>query len=68
MTILHIASWYPGPWDTVEGNFIRDQIAAFGQELPAEVVVVQVRPTPGRWPRFARPALESGARGYILHE
>lgn len=67
MTILHIASWYPGPWDTVEGNFIRDQIAAFGQELPAEVVVVQVRPTPGRWPRFARPALESGARGYILH-
>lgn len=66
MTILHIANWYPGPWDSVEGNFIRDQIAVFRQELPAEVVVVQVRPTPGRWPRFTRPALEGGARGYIL--
>ncbi len=65
--ILHIASWYPGPWDSIEGNFVRDQIAVFRQELPAEVVVVQVRPTPGRWPRFSRPQLEGGARGYILH-
>lgn len=65
--ILHIASWYPGPWDSIEGNFIRDQIAVFRETLPAQVVVVQVRPTPRRWPRFARPALEGGARGYILH-
>lgn len=67
MTILHIANWYPGPWDSIEGNFIRDQVAVFRSELHAEVVVVQVRPTAGRWPRFARPALEDGARGYILH-
>jgi len=67
MTILHIANWYPNPWDNIEGNFVRDQIAVFRQELPAEVVVVQVRPTAGRWPQFARPALEGGARGYILH-
>ena len=65
--ILHIASWYPGPWDSIEGNFVRDQIAVFREELPAEVIVVQVRPTPGRWPRFTKPALEGGARGYILH-
>ena len=65
--ILHIASWYPGPWDSIEGNFIRDQIAVFREALPAEVVVVQVRPTPRRWPRFSRPQLEGGARGYILH-
>lgn len=67
MTILHIANWYPGPWDSIEGNFVRDQIAVFREELPAEVVVVQVRPSSRRWPRFARPALEGGARGYILH-
>lgn len=67
MTILHIASWYPNPWDSVEGNFVRDQIAVFRKELPAEVVVVQVRPTPRHWPRFSRPQLDGGARGYILH-
>ena len=67
MTILHIANWYPNPWDNIEGNFVRDQIRVFAQEIPAEVVVVQVRPTPGRWPRFTRHALEGGARGYVLH-
>ena len=67
MSILHIASWYPGPWDSIEGNFVRDQIAVFRKELPAEVVVVQVRPTPRRFPGFSRPQLEGGTRGYILH-
>lgn len=67
MTILHIASWYPGPWDSIEGNFVRDQIAVFRKELPAEVIVVQVRPAPRRWPRFTKLNLEGGARGYILH-
>ena len=65
--ILHIASWYPGPWDSIEGNFVRDQISVYREELPAQVVVVQVRRTPGRWPRFTRPTLEGGAHGYILH-
>lgn len=67
MTILHIASWYPGPWDSIEGNFVRDQIAVYRQEVPAEVVVVQVRPTSRGWPTFSRPLLDGGARGYILH-
>jgi L-malate glycosyltransferase len=67
MSILHIANWYPSPWDSIEGNFIRDQIALFREELPAEAVVVQVRPSPRRWPSFTRPALEGGARGYIVH-
>lgn len=67
MTILHIANWYPGPWDSIEGNFVRDQIAVFREELPAEVVVVQVRPNAGRGLRLARPELEGGARGYILY-
>lgn len=64
--ILHIASWYPNPWDNVEGNFVRDQIAVFGKEIPVEVIVVRVRCVPGRWPRFSRPLLEGGARGYFL--
>jgi glycosyltransferase involved in cell wall biosynthesis len=66
MTILHIANWYPGPWDDVEGNFVQDQIAVFRKEIPAEVVVVQVRPSPRQWPRFMRLDLDGGARGYIL--
>ena len=67
MTILHIANWYPGPWDNIEGNFVRDQIAVFREELPAEVVVVQVRTKSGQSLRLTRPVLENGARGYILH-
>lgn len=67
MKILHIANWYPGPWDNVEGNFVRDQIALFREELPADVVVVQVRPVRGQWPRLEKPILDGGARGYILH-
>jgi hypothetical protein len=67
MKTLHIANWYPTPSDNIAGNFVRDQIAVFKQELPAEVVVVQVRPTPKRWPRFKRQQLEGDARGYILH-
>ena len=66
MTVLHIANWYPNPWDNIEGNFVRDQIRVFAQDLPAETIVVQVRPTSGRWPRLARRALEDGARGYFL--
>lgn len=66
MTILHIANWYPNPWDSIEGNFVRDQIRVFAQDLPAETIVVQVRPTSGSWPRLARRALEDGARGYFL--
>lgn len=66
MTILHIANWYPNPWDNVEGNFVRDQIRVFAQEVPARAVVVQVRPSKGVWPRLRRIALEGGARGYFL--
>ena len=66
MSILHIASWYPNPWDRMEGNFIRDQIQVFSQELPAETVVVQVRPSGRRWPWFKYTKLEGGARGYFL--
>jgi L-malate glycosyltransferase len=66
MTILHIANWYPNPWDSIEGNFVRDQIRVFSRVIPAEVVVVQVRTSPGRWPRFERHELDLGARGYFL--
>ncbi|MBF9059797.1 glycosyltransferase [Rhodobacterales bacterium HKCCSP123] len=67
MKILHVASWYPNPWDDIEGNFVRDQISLFKKEFPADVVVVQVRPKFGCWPRFSRCNLEGGARGYVLH-
>lgn len=67
MTILHIANWYPGPWDNIEGNFVRDQIAVFREELPAEVVVVQVRSKSGQRLQLSRPILEDGTRTYILY-
>lgn len=66
ISVLHIANWYPNPWDTVEGNFVRDQIKVFAQEVPARVVVVQVRSVGGIWPRLRRLALDGGARGYFL--
>lgn len=66
MTILHIANWYPNPWDTVEGNFVRDQMNVFAQEVPVRVVVVQVRSVGGFWPRLRRLALEGSACGYFL--
>lgn len=66
MTILHIASWYPNPWDSIEGNFVRDQIRVFKQELDAETIVVQVRSSASRWPRLRQIALDDNARGYFL--
>lgn len=66
MTILHIANWYPNPWDSIEGNFVRDQIRVFSQELPSETVVVQVRPQSRGLPRLTLRVLEDGARGYFL--
>jgi len=63
---LHIANWYPNPWDSIEGNFVQDQIRVFKKEQPAEVVVVQVRETEGRMPRLAIRCLADGARGYFL--
>ncbi|MDF1629709.1 MAG: glycosyltransferase family 4 protein [Alcanivoracaceae bacterium] len=64
--ILHIASWYPNPWDGLEGNFVRDQIRVFRQELDAETIVVQVRTSAGHWPRLRTITLDDGARGYFL--
>jgi len=64
--IMHIANWYPNPWNDVEGNFVRDQIGVFQQEFPGEVLFVQVRPTSIRWPKFSRLLLDGGALGYVL--
>lgn len=66
MTVLHIASWYPNPWDSIEGNFVRDQVRLFAQEIPAEVIMVQVRSAPRAWPRLRFAALEGDTRGYVL--
>ena len=64
--ILHIDSWYLGPQGSIEGNFVRDQISVFLQELPTKVVV-KVRPIFRRWPRLSRLQLEGDTHGYILH-
>ena len=64
--ILHIASWYPNPWDDIEGNFVRDQIRVFKQELDAETIVIQVRSSGSRLPRLQVVELDGDARGYFL--
>jgi len=66
MKVLHIASWYPNPWDNIAGNFVRDQTRVFSQEIPAEVVVVEVRYKNRGWPEFKSLILEGGAKGYFL--
>ena len=63
---LHIANWYPNPWDNLEGNFVRDQIQVFAEEQAARVVAVQVRYASRFWPRLQRHALVGGAHGYFL--
>ncbi|MCC1498237.1 glycosyltransferase family 4 protein [Alcanivorax sp. 1008] len=64
--ILHIASWYPNPWDGIEGNFVRDQIRVFKRDLDAETIVIQVRSSGSRLPRFRIVGLDDEARGYFL--
>ena len=64
--VLHIANWYPNPWDSVEGNFVRDQIRVFKKEIDAETVVVQVRSSAGVVPKYRSLILEDNARGYFL--
>lgn len=66
MRVLHIANWYPNPWNVIEGNFIRDQIKLFREVVVAEVVVVQVRHDPKAWMRFRTIDLGDGVRGYFV--
>lgn len=66
MKVLHIANWYPNPWDNVEGNFIRDQIKEFAHEIPAEVIVVKVCPSTTFIPKVVQHSLDAGTRGYFL--
>jgi L-malate glycosyltransferase len=66
MAVLHVASWYPNPWDDVEGNFVREQVQLFGKEIPARVIVVQVRASKRLWPQLLRLVLDGGVYGYFL--
>jgi glycosyltransferase involved in cell wall biosynthesis len=66
LRILHVANWYPNPWNDLEGNFISRQIQSFCDEIPGDAVVVQVRYHPSAIARFHRVYLVGGVPGYFL--
>ena len=66
MTVLHVANWYPTPWDDVAGNFVRDHIRLFRAEIAGDAVVVEVRHDPNAWLTFQRLDLGDGVGGYFL--
>lgn len=66
LKVLHVANWYPNPWDNIEGSFVRDQIRIFKKVIEAETVVVQVRNSSNVLPKYRSLILEDNARGYFL--
>lgn len=64
--ILHVANWYPNPWNDVTGNFVRDHIRLFRAEIRGDAVVVEVRYHPRAWLGLRRLDLGDGVRGYYL--
>lgn len=66
LKVLHIANWFPSPWNKLEGNFVARQINVFCDEISGSAVVVQVRQNPGKPPRFCRARLAGGVPGYYL--
>lgn len=64
--VLHVANWYPNPWNDIEGNFVRDQIRLYLQETKGDAIVVQIRQDPFCWLRLRLLSLEGGVRGFFL--
>ena len=64
--ILHIANWYPNPWDEIEGNFVRDHIKVFNEVSEGTTIVVQVRQQDGVLLNWKRLKLNPGVWGYFL--
>ena len=64
--VLHVANWYPNPWDDVEGNFVKAQFDLFRQVTAARLVHVQVRQEGRAWLRMRCVELGDGATGHYL--
>jgi L-malate glycosyltransferase len=64
-TVLHIANWYPNPWNPNEGNFIYEQVRVLREEAPGAVIAVQVRPDERKVAEVRRVDLEQGTTGYF---
>jgi glycosyltransferase involved in cell wall biosynthesis len=64
--VLHIAGWYPGPWNKIEANFIQDHVHLFLEQVPGEAIVVQVRNDSDHWLKFHLLELDGGVRGHYL--
>lgn len=41
--MLHVASWYPNPWHSLEGIFVKKQVDLFSQATDVDLVNIQVR-------------------------
>ena len=59
--ILHITNWYPNLWNSIEGQFIREQYGAVPAEFQQELWHVQVRHEGSLF------RLHSGSHGKNVH-
>ena len=64
--VLHIAGWFPGPWNRIEGNFVQDHIRLFLREAGGRAIVVQVREDCSVRLRVRLLELEGGVSGHYL--
>lgn len=63
--VLHVANWYPNPWDEIEGNFIKNQLELFRGVTEMRVLNVQVRESSNFF-RYVRVPLGKGVEGYYI--
>lgn len=66
MRVLHIANWYPNPWNDIEGNFVKAQFSLFRRMTHARLLNVQVRQDAAMLLRYRRVVLDNGEVGYYL--
>lgn len=64
--VLHIANWFPNPWNDLEGLFVRDQIELFNEVANSSTIVVQVRNHTNNRLIFRQVDLGSDAQGHYL--
>lgn len=64
--VLHIANWFPNPWNDLEGLFVRDQIDLFNEVTNSSTIAVQVRNHTSNRLLLRQVELGSDTQGYYL--
>lgn len=64
--VLHIANWFPNPWNDLEGLFVRDQIDLFNEVTNSSTIAVQVRNHTSNRLLLRQVELGRDTQGYYL--